>query len=216
MSAELFHSVRLDPEKCVGCTTCIKHCPTEAIRVRDGRARIIEERCIDCGECIRVCPHGAKRAVSDPFSIIDGFSRKVAVPAPTLVSQFERSSVDRILSGLLKLGFDEVFEVAEAAELVAAECVTLAETKDHLHWELLGRCAKQLNGKAAKRLVGAAEEIEEQEDQHLYHSRGFARELWIKHLGMRAVLPPPEEERNVTTAIGAARAMKEADKERGH
>ncbi len=120
MSAELFHSVRLDPEKCVGCTTCIKHCPTEAIRVRDGRARIIEERCIDCGECIRVCPHGAKRAVSDPFSIIDGFSRKVAVPAPTLVSQFERSSVDRILSGLLKLGFDEVFEVAEAAELVTA------------------------------------------------------------------------------------------------
>ncbi len=105
---------------------------------------------------------------------------------------------------------------AEAAELVAAECVTLAETKDHLHWELLGRCAKQLNGKAAKRLVGAAEEIEEQEDQHLYHSRGFARELWIKHLGMRAVLPPPEEERNVKTAIGAARAMKEADKERGH
>lgn len=125
MSAELFHSVRLDPEKCVGCTTCIKHCPTEAIRVRDGRARIIEERCIDCGECIRTCPHGAKRAVSDPLSIIEGFRYKVAVPAPTLFSQFDRASVDRTLSGLLEMGFDEVFEVAEAAEIVAAATKSL-------------------------------------------------------------------------------------------
>jgi iron only hydrogenase large subunit-like protein len=120
VSVELFHSVRLDPDKCVGCTTCIKHCPTEAIRVRDGRAHIIEERCIDCGECIRTCPHGAKRAVSDPLSIIEGFKYKVAVPAPTLVSQYDRASVDQTLSGLLELGFDEVFEVAEAAEIVSA------------------------------------------------------------------------------------------------
>jgi Na+-translocating ferredoxin:NAD+ oxidoreductase RNF subunit RnfB len=113
------HSVLLDPEKCVGCTTCIKKCPTEAIRVRKGRASIIAERCIDCGECIRTCPHGAKRAVSDPLSMIEGYRVKVAVPAPTLYSQFdEGSSVDRVLSGLLELGFDEVFEVAEAAEIV--------------------------------------------------------------------------------------------------
>ncbi len=100
-----------------------------------------------------------------------------------------------------------------AAELVAAECVVLAETKDHLDWELIGRCAEHLDGKA-KNLAGSAEKIEEQEDHHLYHSRGFCRELWIKHLGMRAVLPPPEEERKVKTAIGAAQAEKAADKER--
>ncbi|HTX71661.1 MAG TPA: [Fe-Fe] hydrogenase large subunit C-terminal domain-containing protein [Rectinemataceae bacterium] len=114
-----FHSVRLDADKCVGCTTCIKKCPTQAIRVRKGRASIIAERCIDCGECIRTCPHGAKKAVSDPLSIIDGFRYRVAMPAPALYSQFDESqSVDLILSGLLELGFDEVFEVAEAAELV--------------------------------------------------------------------------------------------------
>jgi iron only hydrogenase large subunit-like protein len=113
------HSVLLDPEKCVGCTTCIKKCPTEAIRVRKGRASIIAERCIDCGECIRTCPHGAKRAVSDPLSMIDGYRIKVAVPAPTLYSQYDEGcSVDRVLSGLIELGFDEVFEVAEAAEIV--------------------------------------------------------------------------------------------------
>ena len=115
------HSVRLDEEKCVGCTTCIKKCPTEAIRVRKGKANIIAERCIDCGECIRTCPHGAKRAVSDPVSIIDGYRVKVAIPAPTLYSQYdEGKSVDKVLSGLLELGFDEVFEVAEAAEIVTA------------------------------------------------------------------------------------------------
>jgi iron only hydrogenase large subunit-like protein len=125
------HSVLLDPEKCVGCTTCIKKCPTEAIRVRKGRASIIAERCIDCGECIRTCPHGAKRAVSDPLSIIDGYRVKVAVPAPTLYSQYdEKRSVDRVLSGLLELGFDEVFEVAEAAEIVTKATKELLALND--------------------------------------------------------------------------------------
>jgi iron only hydrogenase large subunit-like protein len=115
-----FHSVTLDPDKCKGCTTCLKHCPTEAIRVRKGKAHILDERCVDCGECIRVCPSGAKKAVSDPLDLLKGFSYRVAIPAPTLYGQFdERYSVDRILSGLLALGFDEVFEVAQAAELVA-------------------------------------------------------------------------------------------------
>lgn len=114
-----FHSVRLDPDKCVGCTTCLKKCPTEAIRVRKGKAHIIDARCIDCGECIRTCPHGAKKAVSDPLSSIEGYRIKVAVPAPTLYGQFdERYSIDRILGALLDIGFDEVYEVAEAAELV--------------------------------------------------------------------------------------------------
>jgi iron only hydrogenase large subunit-like protein len=134
MSDESFyasHSVRLDPDKCVGCTTCIKKCPTEAIRVRKGRASIIAERCIDCGECIRTCPNGAKRAVSDPLSIIEGYRVKVAVPAPTLYGQFDEGhSVDNVLSGLLDLGFDEVFEVAEAAEIVTRATRALLSRSD--------------------------------------------------------------------------------------
>jgi iron only hydrogenase large subunit-like protein len=120
-SQPYFHSVTLDPDKCVGCTTCIKKCPTEAIRVRKGKAHIIAERCIDCGECIRTCPHGAKKAVSDPLAAKDAFKVRVAVPAPTLYSQFDEGvSMDRVLSGLLDLGFDDVYEVAEAAEVVTA------------------------------------------------------------------------------------------------
>jgi rubrerythrin len=94
----------------------------------------------------------------------------------------------------------------EAAELVAAECVVHAETKDHLNWELLGQAVEKLSGAQKKALKEAYEEVEEQEDEHLYHSMGWARELWIKSLGMPAVLPPPEEEKEVKTAIGAARA----------
>ena len=94
----------------------------------------------------------------------------------------------------------------DAAQLVACECVVLAETKDHLDWELIGQCAEKLTGKEAKVLKEAVEEIEEEEDEHLYHSKGWCRELWIKSLGMRAVLPPPEERKDVKTAIGAARA----------
>ena len=70
---EFFHSVTLDRDKCKGCINCIKRCPTEAIRVRNGKAKIISERCIDCGECIRVCPHHAKKAIYDPLSVIDNY-----------------------------------------------------------------------------------------------------------------------------------------------
>jgi rubrerythrin len=94
----------------------------------------------------------------------------------------------------------------DAAELVAAECVVEAETKDHQNWELIGFLAKKLKGEQAKALKEAHEEVEDQEDQHLYHTMGWARELWIQALGMPAVLPPPEEEKSVKTAIGAARA----------
>jgi rubrerythrin len=103
----------------------------------------------------------------------------------------------------------------EAAELVACECVVLAETKDHLDWELIGKCAdKLLKGAAAAALKDACEEIEEQEDEHLYHSKGWCRELWIQSLGMKAMLPPPEEQKHVTTAIGAARAEQSAEAKR--
>ncbi|HYJ88757.1 MAG TPA: ferritin-like domain-containing protein [Pyrinomonadaceae bacterium] len=95
-----------------------------------------------------------------------------------------------------------------AAQLVAAECVTLAETKDHLNWELIGEVAKKTKGEEWKALKEAHEEVEGQEDEHLYHTTGWTRELWIESLGMPAVLPPPEEVKEVETAIGAARAKK--------
>ena len=94
----------------------------------------------------------------------------------------------------------------EAAQLVAAECVAMAETKDHLNWELIGEVAGNMKGERAKALKAAFEEVEDQEDEHLYHSTGWARELWIESLGLPAVLPPPEERKDVKTAIGAARA----------
>lgn len=94
----------------------------------------------------------------------------------------------------------------EGAQLVAAECVVLAETKDHMNWELLGQVAKKTKGDEKKFLEAAQEKVEDEEDEHLYHTAGWARELWIEFLGMPAVMPPPEEEKDVKTAIGAARA----------
>ena len=115
------HSVLLDRQKCTGCTTCLHHCPTEAIRIIDGHAVINQERCIDCGECIRNCQNNAKRAVTDKFEVMDRFRYKIALPAPCLYGQFNNmDDVDYILNGLIKIGFDDVFEVAKAAELVSA------------------------------------------------------------------------------------------------
>jgi ferritin-like metal-binding protein YciE len=98
-----------------------------------------------------------------------------------------------------------------AAQLVAAECVVDAETKDHANWELIGRIAEKSSGETKKVLTEAYEQVEEEEDMHLYHTMGWARELWIESLGMPAVLPPPEEEKKVTTAIGASRAEQARD-----
>ena len=114
-----FHSVRLEKEKCRACTNCLKRCPTEAIRVRGGRAHIIDERCIDCGECIRVCEYHAKIAVTDPLSSISRFRYKIALPAPSLYGQFKSlKSIAQVLTGLKHMGFDEVFEVARGADVV--------------------------------------------------------------------------------------------------
>ena len=93
-----------------------------------------------------------------------------------------------------------------AAEIVAAECVVDAETKDHQNWELIGKVAEKLKGEEKKALKEAYDEVEDEEDEHLYHTTGWCRELWFQSLGMPAVLPPPEEEKDVKTAIGAARA----------
>lgn len=113
------HSVELDVSKCTGCTTCLRHCPTEAIRIRSGHAVINEERCIDCGECIRICPNNAKKAMCSKMEHYEGYKWKIALPAPSLYGQFDNlEDVDTILQGLLDIGFDDVFEVAQAAELV--------------------------------------------------------------------------------------------------
>lgn len=96
------------------------------------------------------------------------------------------------------------------AELVACECVVLAETKDHLNWELIGKVAEQ-GGPGADVLKEAYDQVEDQEDHHLYHTTGFTRELWLDALGLPAVLPPPEEIRKVETKMGAARAEQQRD-----
>ncbi len=114
------HSVALDADKCRGCTTCLKHCPTEAIRIKDGKAVINPKRCIDCGQCIRICPHNAKKPVCGTIERMKDFKYTIALPAPALYGQFESlDDVDYVLSGLKAIGFDDVFEVAQAAEQVS-------------------------------------------------------------------------------------------------
>lgn len=114
------HSVSLNISKCVGCTHCLKYCPTEAIRIRDGHAVINADRCIDCGQCIRVCPHQAKKAVYDKMQDIPDGKWKIALPAPSLFGQFDNlDDIDYVLQGLLDLGFNDVYEVSRAAEIVS-------------------------------------------------------------------------------------------------
>lgn len=117
---KFYHSVRLDEDLCKGCINCIKRCPTGAIRVRGGKAQINKKFCIDCGECIRICPHHAKQATYDKLDVIKNFKYTVALPAPSLYSQFNNlDDVNIVLAALMKLGFDDVYEVSAAAELVS-------------------------------------------------------------------------------------------------
>lgn len=127
-----------------------------------------------------------------------GLDTEAASPGRAVVAHLGASLVAAIEMALAKARPAE-------AEVVAAECVVLAETKDHMNWELIGKVA-QRRGPHAKLLMQAYEAVEKQEDHHLYHTQGWARELWIQQLGMPAVLPPPEERKDVETAIGAARA----------
>ena len=120
MPQSYLHSVSLDKDKCTGCTTCLKRCPTEAIRIRHNSASILHDRCIDCGECIKVCPHHAKVAVTDPIDVIKKFKYAIALPAPTLYAQFQGThKIEPIIAALFKIGFDDVFEVARGAEIVS-------------------------------------------------------------------------------------------------
>lgn len=115
------HAVVLDAPRCLGCTSCVKCCPTEAIRVRNGKAIILPDRCIDCGKCIRVCPHKAIRSAGDSRECMDKFRWRVALPEPALYGQFQNlDDINIILNGLLALGFDQVYEVGRAAEMLSA------------------------------------------------------------------------------------------------
>ena len=117
---KFFTAVRLDENLCKGCINCIKRCPTQAIRVRNGKAAITKKFCIDCGECIRICPHHAKLAIYDPLSILKEYEYTVALPAPSLYGQFNNlDDVNIVLTALKRMGFDDVYEVSGAAELVS-------------------------------------------------------------------------------------------------
>ena len=117
--AEYNHSVFLEREKCKGCTACLKRCPTEAIRIRDGHAVINPMHCIDCGECIGVCEQKAKRAVYDKLDDLDRSKYLIALPAPSLFGQFTNlTDADYVIQGLLDIGFNDVYEVAKGAEIV--------------------------------------------------------------------------------------------------
>jgi iron only hydrogenase large subunit-like protein len=121
MDTNYFHSVILKSEKCIGCTYCLKICPTEAIRLKNGKAHIIKERCIDCGECIRVCPNHAKNAITDDFNILKKFKYNVAIFSPVLYSQFSYdASPDMIISSVKLLGFDDVYDSTPGAEIISA------------------------------------------------------------------------------------------------
>ena len=114
-----FHSVKLDSGLCVGCTNCVKRCPTAAIRVQDGKAHILRELCIDCGQCIYICPHHAKSAVVDHLADANRFRYTIALPAPSLYGQFHHlTDPAPVIRGLYGLGFDAVYEVARGAEAV--------------------------------------------------------------------------------------------------
>jgi rubrerythrin len=141
------------------------------------------------------------RIVEDVFSQL-GLDPEKETPGRKVV----RGKGEALLQAMETASADPV-----VAQLVAAECVVEAETKDHANWELIGRIAEKATGDRRAVLTDAYEQVEEEEDMHLYHTMGWARELWLESLGMPAVLPPPEEEKKVTTAIGASRAEQSRD-----
>lgn len=134
MEEKFYTSVVLDKELCMGCINCIKRCPTQAIRVRDGKAEIINEFCIDCGECIRICPHHAKLPVYDKLEVLKNYEYTVALPAPSLYGQFNNlDDVNIVLTALKKIGFDDVYEVGGAAEIVSEMTRRFVEEHPDMH-----------------------------------------------------------------------------------
>lgn len=119
MNEKYFHSVVLNEDRCVGCTSCLKVCPTEAIRLKQGKARIIGEKCIDCGECIRICPNHAKSAVTDSIGILKKYKYTIAIPSLVLYGQFRSNvGINEMLTAVKKVGFDEVYEASIGTEII--------------------------------------------------------------------------------------------------
>ncbi len=119
MKGKYFHSVVLNDNNCVGCTSCLKICPTEAIRLREGKARIIGEKCIDCGECIRICPNHAKSAITDTLDILKDFKYTIAIPSLVLYGQFPgKAGINEMLAAVKKVGFDEIYESSLGMEII--------------------------------------------------------------------------------------------------
>ena len=184
---EYYHSVKLDSSLCKGCTTCVKRCPTEAIRVRGKKAQIINERCVDCGECIRVCPEHAKKAVMDPLEVIKNYEYSIALPAPALYGQFPNiENRNMILTGLKRIGFSDVFEVSVAADAVSAA----------LHMELIsGRIPHPIISTACPAVLRIIRVRFPSLVEHLFDYRA-PMELaarWAKGLAMKKTGLPEEK-----------------------
>lgn len=136
-----YHSVTLKKDVCTGCTNCLKRCPTQAIRIQNGKAKILSERCIDCGECIRVCPHHAKQAVTDSMDIMESYKFKVALVAPAFCGQFSKEDqIDVMLSSLKKIGFDDCYEVARGAEIISKKTRELLDSGELLKPTISSAC----------------------------------------------------------------------------
>lgn len=156
----MLNTVMLDPDKCKGCITCMKRCPTEAIRVRNGKAKVLYERCVACGECVRLCPHHAKLASYDSFDIINNFKYKIAVPAPSLFGQFNNmDDLNLVLNGLLEIGFDDVFEVSRGAELVSEYTKKYMEENKQLPKPLISTACPAIVELILVRFHGLAERL---------------------------------------------------------
>ena len=138
---QYWHSVTLDKDSCRGCTNCLKQCPTQAIRIQNGKAKILKERCIDCGECIRVCPYHAKKAVTDSFELLKNYKYTVALVAPAFLGQFSKTEdCNLILTSLLYIGFDDVFEVARGAQEISAATRELLKSGELLKPTISSAC----------------------------------------------------------------------------
>lgn len=120
---EIFHSVKLIKEKCIGCNQCMTNCPVQAVRLKDSKAVIFDERCIDCGECIRVCPHNAHIAEKNSIDVLSNYKVKIALPSVTIYTQFSNYVNPALINeGIKNLGFDEVFDLTYSCDIVAEIC----------------------------------------------------------------------------------------------
>ncbi|MBC7125932.1 MAG: 4Fe-4S binding protein, partial [Bacteroidales bacterium] len=114
---EFYHALKILPDVCIGCSHCMRACPTEALRVVNGKAKLINNRCIDCGECYRVCPTHAITVQQDDFSKIFSYKHRIALIPSVLLGQFSKEiSHDDVAQALLSLGFTSIVEVEDSVE----------------------------------------------------------------------------------------------------